>query len=533
MRAIACVILTATGCYFSFGLGNLWWLAWLAPVPVLWLAFGGTTSWKAFLAAWCAFALGLTSLLRAYANVIPGPILALNTLVVSLAFALAIMGARRVKRALGPIPAMFAFAALWTGYDLLISFDPGVGAIYSPAIAEVGAPMLIQGAALVGFVGITFLLGTVAAGIALSVRTRNPAPGLIAAGLFAANLAYGYLRVSQPPTGAMQVALIDNNTYRYWVDAAQPQTGIEQAALRAVDAYAAQVEKLGRGHVQLIVLPENMARIDEPWHEKTRVKLAAAADTTGATVVGGFNAVLDGARRNLAWAFQPRVASPVTYEKRHLVPVVETDVFAPGPGPRVLPDGVEPEICFDMDFPRTIRHDAVAMQPRLLAVSASEIGTHGDWSNLGAAADEWFHARNAVLRSVENGVPMARSANHGLLTLSDRYGRILTQTSTSGAFKTLVGTLPLDGRGGSTLYDRIGDTFGWLCLALGGGLLAAPFAQVRREKFKTGWLVRTNVDHNRENSRHGAHSVSGSKLRTTQSGTGVGTPSSMKGSYRQ
>jgi apolipoprotein N-acyltransferase len=78
-----------------------------------------------------------------------------------------------------------------------------------------------------------------------------------------------------------------------------------------------------------------------------------------------------------------------------------------------------------------------------------------------------------VLRSVENGVPMARTAGRGLLMLSDRYGRIVTQTRTSAAFTTLIGDLPLDGRGGSTLYDRIGDAFGWLCLLLGGGLVVA------------------------------------------------------------
>lgn len=480
MRAIACVILTAVGCYFSFGLGNAWWLAWLAPVPVLWLAFGPMRPWKAFLAAWGAFALGLSNLLRAYVNVLPGPILALDILGPSLLFALAAMGARRVETALGPVAAMFAFAALWTGYDLLGSFYPGMGSIASPAGAEVAAPVLIQSAALVGFVGITFLLGTVAAGIALSLRTRNAAPALIAAGLFAANAAYGYLRMSHPPADAVRVALIDSNTYGYWTDFNRAQAGIEQAALRVIDAYTAQIQKLRRGHVQLVVLPENMARIDGPWHEQSRMKLAAASDATGATVVGGFNAVLQGARWNMAWAFEPGVSSPVMYEKRHLVPGLESNVFTPGSGPRVLPDGVEPEICFDMDFPRTIRHDAVAMQPKLLAVSASEIGTHGDWSNLDAAADGWFHARNAVLRSVENGVPMARSASRGLLTLSDRYGRVVTETRTSGAFTTLVGSLPLDGRGGSTLYDRLGDAFGWLCLAFGGGLVAASLLLAAR-----------------------------------------------------
>lgn len=59
MRLTVCVILTAVGCYFALGLGHLWWLAWLAPVPILWLALGEMEPWKAFLTAWAAFASGL------------------------------------------------------------------------------------------------------------------------------------------------------------------------------------------------------------------------------------------------------------------------------------------------------------------------------------------------------------------------------------------------------------------------------------------------------------------------------------------
>lgn len=479
MIAIACLILTAAGCYFSYGLGTAWWLAWLAPVPALWLAFGETPSWKVFLVAWGAVTLGLTRLAQAYFHVLPVPLLALDILCASLPFALAVMGARRVKTALGSVAGMFAFAALWAGFDLLVSFDPGVGSIVSPAGAEVAAPVLIQSAALVGYVGITFLLGAVAAGIALGLRTRSPTPVLIAVGLFAANAAYGYLRIAQPPSSTVRVALIDSNTYGYWTD--PKSTDVGQAALGVIDAYAAQIRKLSGSAVRLVVLPENMAKVDGPWSERAREDFSAAANATGATVVGGFNAVLDGARRNIAWAFEPGVANPLTYEKRHLVPVAESRVFTPGLDPRMLPNGVEPEICFDMDFPRTIRHDSVALQPKLLAVSASEIGTHGDWANLGSAADDWFHARSAVLRSVENGVPMARSAGRGLLTLSDRYGRIVSETRTSRTFTTLVGELPLDGRGGSTIYDRIGDVFGWLCLALGAVLVAASIRPAARQ----------------------------------------------------
>jgi len=471
MYAIACVILTAAGCYFSFGLGHAWWLAWLTPVPVLWLVFGVTKPWRAFLAAWVAFALGLTSFLRAYVNVIPGPLLAFNVLVPSLLFALAALGARRVLRALGAVPAMLAFAALWTGFDLLLSFDPGAGSILSPAGAEVAAPVLVQSAALVGFLGITFLLGAVAAAIALGLRTRNPAPVLLAAGLFAANAVYGYWRVSHSSTDTLRVALVDNNTYGYWIAFDQPAENLEQAALRVIDAYTAQIDRLRGQHVQLVVLPENISMISGEWRDQAEARLAAAADATGATIVGGFNMYIDGARRNVAWAFAPRNQTPIIYEKRRLVPGLESSVFTPGSGPRVLPGGIGLEICFDMNFQRMIRRDQAVTRPRLLAVPASEIGMHGDWSNPTTAADAWFHARDAVLRSVENGVPMARSSTHGLLTLNDRYGHIVAQTRTNGEFTTLIGDLRVEALGGTTLYDRIGDAFGWLCLVLGTGLV--------------------------------------------------------------
>ena len=51
MIATACALLSAAGFYFSLGLGNQWWLAWIAPVPVLWFAFGPAKPWTAFLAA--------------------------------------------------------------------------------------------------------------------------------------------------------------------------------------------------------------------------------------------------------------------------------------------------------------------------------------------------------------------------------------------------------------------------------------------------------------------------------------------------
>ncbi len=467
MIAIACTLLSAAGFYFSLGLGDQWWLAWLAPVPVLCIAYGPAKPWTAFLAALVAFALGGLSYLRAYAGLLPTSVLVIAICGPALAFAVSSMGARRVQRAMGPVAAMVAFAALWAAFDFLASFSRGGGSVSTPAASQVGAPFFIQSASLFGFLAITFLLGLVAAGIALSARHRDPVPAALALALFAINAAYGYVRMSAPPGRYIQVALIDSNAVM------GPTRQDDRAkALADIAAYAAQIEKLRDAHVTLIVLPENIAKVAPAWRGEAQARLAAAGNDVHATLVAGFNTFLDGAQRNVSWAFVPGNAQAVTYMKRRLVPVLETSVYAPGPGPKVLPNRTGLEICKDMDFDRMIRADEVATHPQLLAVPAWDFD-----------ADDWSHARVAVLRSVENGVPMARSARDGLLTLNDRYGRIVAAARTRDGFRTLTGNLPLSGRGGDTLYDRIGDLFGWLCIVLSLGLLGWSFAPRRKYTF--------------------------------------------------
>jgi len=461
MVALLCLLASALGFYFSVGLGDLWWLAWLAPVPVLWLAFGPVRGGTAFFCAFAAAALGTCSILRAYAGFLPVAVLALAIVAPGLTFALSASGARYVARRTGPVAAMFAFAAIWTAFDFLASFSAAGGTSGTPAAAEVGAPFLIQSASLVGFLGVTFLLGFVAAGIALSLRTRHAAPIALAAALFAVNAAYGCWRSATPPTGFLRVALIDGN------DAMGPVLrDDESAVMKDIDTYVVQIERLRDQHVQLIVLPENIARVAPAWRSEAQAKLAAAADDVHAPLVVGFNTYVDGAQRNVSWTFLPGAPAPVTYMKRRLVPGLESSIYKPGPGPRSLANGTGLEICKDMDFQAMIRADEVATKPALLAVPA--------WDFI---KDDWSHARVAILRSVENGVPMARTARDGLLTLNDRYGRIVAAVRTRAGFRTLVGELPLEGRGGNTLYDRIGDAFGWACIALALALLGWSFAR--------------------------------------------------------
>jgi apolipoprotein N-acyltransferase len=464
MIAIVCAALSAIGVYFSEGLGDQWWLAWLAPIPVLWFAFGPSKYWQAFLVAWLAYAFGGTSILRAYGGLMPVPVLILSLAAPAFGFAFSAIAAKRVQRSFGIIAAMFTFAALWAGIDFASSFNRAGGAIASPSSAEIGAPFLIQSAALVGFTGVTFLIGAFAAGIAASLAARRSVPAIIAVALLAANAVFGMVRMSSPPAGMLPVALIesDDTVGRFRIED-------KAATFKAIDAYVAQIEKLRGRSIALIVLPENISRVAPQWREQAQAKLAQAANDTGAIVVAGFNTFLDGAQRNVSWAFTPNAPEPVTYIKRRLVPGLETAFYTPGSGPKVLSGGVGLEICKDMDFPAMLRADDLATRPALLAVPAWDFDS-----------DDWSHGRVAIMRSVENGVPMARTARDGLMTLNDRYGRIVAKARSVGPFTTLTGDLPLDGRGGNTIYDKIGDLFGWLCLAFGIAFVALSWLQTKR-----------------------------------------------------
>jgi apolipoprotein N-acyltransferase len=463
MTAIACALLSAIGFYFSTGLGEQWWLVWLAPIPIMWFVFGDTKWWQAFLAAWLAYAIGSASPLRAYWGFIPAPLLLLSLLGPSLLFATSAMAGRRVFRAIGPIWGALAFAALWTLFDYIIAFNKGGGSSSTPATSEVGAPLLMQCVSLFGQFSLTFLIGFFGAGIAASLRTRTALPAAVAVALFVTNAAFGYWQISTSPSATIRTALINSddtdNTAHTWK---------EQDFDNTVDAYTKQIEALRGKGVKLIVIPEKISIVKPQWAPAAQAKLAAAARDVGATLVIGMD-MRDGAKAyNVSWAFAPQIPTAAVYAKRHFVPGLESE-YTKGSGPLALSNGTGLEICKDMDFEGMIRRDEVATKPLLLAVPAWDFGKDG-----------WSHGRIAILHSVENGVPMARAARDGLLTLTDRYGRIVAAAKTTDGFKTLIGDLPLAGRGGETLYDKIGDIFPWLCAALGLGLTAFAFLKWRQ-----------------------------------------------------
>ncbi len=103
-------------------------------------------------------------------------------------------------------------------------------------------------------------------------------------------------------------------------------------------------------------------------------------------------------------------------------------------------------ICFEAIFPDLAR-EFVRRGSRLFVVV-----TNDGW--FGKLPGAYQHAELAVLRSVENGVPMVRSANNGVSFIVDPYGRVLKKTRLFTQ-EILSGVVPQPLS--STPYRRLGD----------------------------------------------------------------------------
>jgi hypothetical protein len=103
----------------SQGMTDLWWLAWVAPAPILWLAYGEARWEMAALAGLCAFALGQIYLLQIYAPYMSVPIIGAQVLILGLLFAAAVLFAHLVYKRLCAFAALIAFPVCWTALEYL------------------------------------------------------------------------------------------------------------------------------------------------------------------------------------------------------------------------------------------------------------------------------------------------------------------------------------------------------------------------------------------------------------------------------
>jgi len=439
----------------------LWWAMWLAPIPMLLASFRCSARGAALLIAAVALtgcismAQGLTAI-----GVAPAILITVGRLLEWLGIGL---GTRRLVLRSRHWLVPFLYPIVWAGLDTILTRGLADGAFSSLAFSQMDALPVIQIAAVTGQAGIVFLIGLFASTVAVALhRGRDIERPALAYGLPAiliiATLGYGAWRLGTAgPSETVPVGMVAlDRSIKEFVTSGAPTAPIWAR-------YEAKVAELAAAGASIVVLPEKLVRVDADAAPALQARLGAIAKAQNIHLVVGLSIDRPDHDENRSWLFGPDGALEGDYAKQHMVPHLE-DEYRPGTETvlRMIGDAsFGLTICKDMDFPPLGWSYSLA-RARALLVPAWDFD-----------ADGWYHDRMAVLLGVESGIPVIRSALQGLMTVSDRYGRVLAEapssvTDTGGTL--FLAAAPL-GDGKPTVYARFGDWFGWICCALWAGLL--------------------------------------------------------------
>lgn len=448
--------------WYGTGLHPVWWLMWIAPLPVLYAAARAKQSAAFFMAfgAWAAGGLNMWQYLYGLLGV-PLWIAVLADLAPALVFAIAVVVWRAFAMRGALIRASIGFAAIWVCFEFAFQKLSVNSTFGNLAYTQMDCLPVIQIAALAGVAGVSFVLFFIPSAVAAilfgsgTTRDRiNLARSTIMLALFV--LAWGVVRLLMKPTGpTVTVGLIASDLQANL----RPR---DPEKIRATfDAYAAQVQSLIKQGARVIVIPEKTATVSGASVDILD-RILGTATAGGATIAAGVEHWTDARKLNEIRLYGPDGKLQATYEKHHMLPPFESYLL-PGTSLTIVsePSGKWGlEICKDMDFPALSREYGNA-GVGLMIVPAWDFD-----------ADGWLHGRMAIMRGVESGFSIARAPKQGVLTLSDNRGRVLAERESNAApFTTLIAAAPV--HHDQTLYDRWGDWFAWLNVAALAGLIVS------------------------------------------------------------
>ena len=456
----------------AMGPEPVWWLAWTAPALLLWLALNssaGDARWMTLGAAVIGSGANLHYFMIVTRSL---PLAVLMVTGIALLWTLAAGLTRRAVLSRRSGWALFAWPAAWAAIHTVMGAVAPDGDWGLIGYSQGDLPVVLQIAALGGVAAVAFLVSLPAAAAATALSLARSPGGLkqgwlaypLAIVLCLAAAGFGVLRLAQPVTGervTFGMMAVD-------ADIGPEASGTYVAPIRA--RYLAGIETLAGAGADVIVLPEKIAVGDPGQIANWRAALAGAARDHGVWVEAGLGITAPGGTRNMAYLFAPDGREAAAYQKHFMAPPERAEGYSAGSGHAVTPVrgaryGLA--ICKDMHFARLGRAYG-EREAAVMLVPAWDFGH----------IDQWMGARMTALRGVEQGFAVVRSTKEGLLSVSDPHGRILAEAeSRPDEGGRLLATLVVEPRR-PTLYGRVGELFGWLCLA---GLIGLIFPWPRRK----------------------------------------------------
>ncbi len=140
---------------------------------------------------------------------------------------------------------------------------------------------------------------------------------------------------------------------------------------------------------------------------------------------------------------------------------------------------IAPLICFEDLFPHHVRDHSNTNIDLLVNL------TNDGW--FGTSAAQWQHATSAAFRAVENGLPLLRSCNNGITAWIDAQGRLreVFRAADGSEYGVGIAIWEIPFRSAEnrspTLYQRVGDRFGWTCVGIFAVLILWRFKTARKK----------------------------------------------------
>ncbi len=476
----------------SFPSFSLPFLAWVGLIPLFFALYDASVK-QAFAIGWIAglvffggTVFWVTNSIHFYGNVplLPASLItfllcAYLALYIAL-FSAALVYARKNRPAL----MFIAAPAIWTMLELARTYV-FTGFPWSLlGYSQYSVLPVIQIADITGVYGVSFLIVLVNAATAQVVFDRRHYPALIAAvGLVVSAIGYGYMRLGQPDGNRqLRISVVQGNIEqdKKWDPAYQSEV---------ISTYRRLTASALADKPDLVIWPETAAPFyfggTGPEHGALTEDLIKFVGRSRVPLVFGSPTYRIGPDRtvrlrNSAFLISAEGNIEAVYHKMHLVPFgeyvplkkllffVEKMVQAIGDFEAgdnytvmtVMNDKGEEirlatVICYEIIFPDLVR--------RFVARGADVMNTITNDAWFGRTPAPYQHFSTAVLRAVENRVPIARTANTGVSGFIDSKGRII---NASGIFTEAYLTNTITAGDTRTFYTKYGDIFSYACTLL-------------------------------------------------------------------
>jgi len=466
-KVILAIALTAVAYFFSTGIHDFWFLAWFAPLPTLFFALYERKKWLVFIVAALGYFFGSMNVLYYFQTLMP-----IHTIITiffdvlqgAVLFGAIVLLARFLIRKRATWWTMLFFPSAWVLFEFLSSALSVNGTIGNMAYSQLKFLPLVQLSSITGIWGVSFVLALFPSALAVIWYLRKNVRQFLLSMLFlllVVGLALGFgvwrLQHLDKPVNMVKVGLLAIPTTKNELLTTQPNV-----ASAVVKRYAQEIPRLKEQGAEIIVMPEKMVGT-EPKSNADILKLfEESALANQEVLVFGLNQKFLNKRLNTAFVVSKAGFIIARYHKQHLLVGPESGYKA-GKELAVIAEhgstfGVA--ICKDMDFINPALRYARKGVGILLGPS------------LDFVIDKWAHSKPAIMGGVSGGYSVVRVGQWGLLLVSDKYGHILAQKSTSNSEVTaMVVDVPV--YTGKTFYSICGNWLAWLLLGLFVALMAS------------------------------------------------------------